>query len=447
MKQLILCLFFIFTMPTLAQKTLTLDDAVKIALQRNPDLIKAKNNLETYKSQLKSAYGDLLPSLGTQATWNWQRINDAGGVQRDFFGNLVNIPPSQTDNRYYQVGFGGSVVLFNGLANWANISKQSDNLEAARLNLEKFKQNIVLQTSSYYYAVLNAEELMKVREENVKYNQKFLETVQERHRLGAVAIADVYSQQVQLGNAELLLIQAQNTYETAKSNLLNYLGLNVLEEYKFVDPYGEKDSINTDKYMSMFDDVTVMVNQALANRKDFKGQQLLLNAAKSGVTIARGGIFPSLTGNYSFGTSATDPNNLFNRKTWSVGLTLSLPIFSNFNTENNIEFAMASEKNAEEDLNTLQRQIKIEIKQGYLDLTAAKKSLDVATKNVVSAEENRKVNQERYNLGSGTILDVLQADRDYTDALRNKIDALYNFYKAKDALMNSLGKLDYKKYE
>ncbi len=447
MRRILLGILLFAAVPILAQKTMTLDEAIKIALQRNPELIKTKNNLQTNISQLKSAYGDLLPSLGAQATWNWQRINDVGGVQRDFFGNLVTIPPSQTDNRYYQLGFGGSVTLFNGLANWANISRQSDNLDAAKLTLEKIKQDIVLQTSTYYYAVLNAEELMKVREENVKYNQKFLETVQERHRLGAVAIADVYSQQVQLGNAELLLIQAQNTFETAKTTLLNYLGTNVLEDYKFIDPYGEKDSVNTNKYMSMFDDVTVMVNQALANRSDFKSQQLLVDAAKSGVTIARGGIYPLLSGNYSFGTSATDPDNLFNRKTWSVGLTLNLPIFSNFNTENNIELAIASQKNVEEDLNTLERQIKIEIKQGYLDLTAAKKSLDVATKNVVSAEENRKVNQERYNLGSGTILDVLQADRDYTDALRNKIDALYNFYKAKDALMNSLGKLEYKKFE
>lgn len=68
-------------------------------------------------------------------------------------------------------------------------------------------------------------------------------------------------------------------------------------------------------------------------------------------------------------------------------------------------------------------------------------------KNVVAAEENRKINQERYNLGSGTILDVLQADRDYTDALRSKINAVYDFYTKYDKLTNSLGKLEYKKYE
>jgi outer membrane protein len=82
-----------------------------------------------------------------------------------------------------------------------------------------------------------------------------------------------------------------------------------------------------------------------------------------------------------------------------------------------------------------------------MDLVAAKKSLDVAVKNVVAAEETRKINQERYNLGSGTILDVLQADRDYTEALRNKINTTYDFYSKRDNLNNALGKLDIKKYE
>ena len=95
----------------------------------------------------------------------------------------------------------------------------------------------------------------------------------------------------------------------------------------------------------------------------------------------------------------------------------------------------------------MERQIKIEIKQTYLDLVAAKKSLDVASKNVSAAEETRKINQERYNLGSATILDVRQASRDYQDALRNKINAGYDFYRQHDKLNNAIGRLEFSKYE
>lgn len=448
MKKIIAALImFVMVIPLLAQKKITLDEAVSIALQRNTALIKTKNNLSSSKSQLKNAYGELLPSFGGQAEWGWTRVDDAGGTQVGFYGAVDTTNASITDSRSYSLGAGGNITLFDGLANIANISQKKDNLKSVEYSIEKKKQDVVYDATNFFYQVLNAGELQRVREDNVKYYQKFYETVQERNRLGSVAKADVYTAQVQLGNAELLLIQTQNSYQTSLSNMLNYLGLDVLEDYVLVDPYASQGSPDTESYLKEFNDMRSMVNAALDNRFDFKSQQLTVSSAESGVTIARSGLMPSLSGNYSFSTSATEPSNLFNRKVWNVGLTLSVPIFSNWSTENQIELSQVNLKNAQEDLLALERLVKIEVKQGYLDLTAAKKSLDVASKNVTAAEETRKINQERYNLGSGTILDVLQADRDHTDALRNKINALYDFYTKRDKLNNALGKLEYKKFE
>lgn len=444
---MLIILSFALVFPLSAQKKLTLQEAVSIALQRNSALIKTKNSLMTSESQLKNAYGSLLPTLNGRAGFSWQRVNDVGGTQRDFFGNEVNIPPSEIDSRSYSMGIGGSVTLFDGLANIANINQKDDNLKATEYTIEKKKQDVVYETTNYYYLVLNAAELMRVREDNVKYNQKFYETVQERNRLGIVAKADVYTAQVLLGNAELSLIQAQNSYETILSNMLNYLGLNVLEEYVLVDPFGNSGIVDTDEYLKEFDNISAMVKAALDNRFDFKSQQHLVSAAENSLIISRSGLFPSLSGSYSYYTYATRPSNLFDRKIFDLGLTLSVPIFSNFSTENQIQLASVGLKNTQEDLLALERLIKIEVKQGFLDLQATKKSLDVASKNVIAATETRKINQERYNLGSGTILEVLQADRDYTDALRNKINAQYDFYTKRDKLNNSLGRLDYKKFE
>ena len=446
-RYLILFIVLLLALPVYAQKKLTLDEAISIALQKNTLLIKSKNNLLSAESQLKNAYGSLLPSLGASAGWSWNRIDDKGGQQVFYGGIALPTLPSVTDNRSYSVGVGGGVTLFNGLANYATISERKDNLKASEYNIAKLKQNIVFTTTDYFYIVLNAEELMNVREENVKYFKRLYETVQERNRLGSVTLADVYSSQVQLGNAELLLIQTQNIYESSKAALLNYLSLNVLEDYSLVDPFAAKKTLDTDSYMKDFNDIQAMVNAALDNRFDYKSSQLNLSAAESGVTIAKSGLFPSLSGNYSYGTSAVTTGDLFNRKVLNVSLSLNVPIFSNFSTENQIQFAQVSVLNAKEDLNALERQIKIEIKQTYLDLVAAKKSLDVASKNVSAAEETRKINQERYNLGSATILDVLQASRDYQDALRNKINAGYDFYRQHDKLNNAIGRLEFSKYE
>jgi len=128
-------------------------------------------------------------------------------------------------------------------------------------------------------------------------------------------------------------------------------------------------------------------------------------------------------------------------------LTLSIPIFSNWSTELSTEFAEVQYLNIQEDLYALQRQIKIEVKQGYLDYLASEKRLEVSKKNVLAAEENRKLNNERYSLGSGTILNVLQADRDYTQAITERINSKFEFFKQRDNLLNALGKLGFKNFE
>lgn len=446
MKKIIL-LLTLFSITAFAQKQLTLDEAIKIALQKNPNLIKLENNLAGSEKQLKNAYGQLLPSLGAQAGWSWQRITDAGSQQRNFLGEIVNVPPSTVENRSYSAGIGGSVTLFNGLANYANIYQKQNLLKANEYDIAKLKQSIVYQTSDFYFAVLNAEELMRVREENVKYFEKFYESVNERNKLGSVAIADVYSAQVQLGNAELALIQAQNDYDRLKNGLLTFLALNVIDDYSLIDPFNQEKNIDPNSYLKQFEDIQTLVNVALDNRFDFKSQQLLVKSADDGLTIARSSLFPTLTADYSYGSGAVELSKMFDRKSLRVGMSLNIPIFSNFSTETQIQQAEINKMNQLEDLRSLERQIKIEIKQGYNDLIAAKKSLDVANKNVLASEENRKINLERYNLGSATILEVLQSNRDYIDAMRNRINSVYDFYRKYYNLNNAIGRLDFSKYE
>ncbi|MEE9430149.1 MAG: TolC family protein [Melioribacteraceae bacterium] len=430
-----------------AQKTLTLNEAISIALQRNSRLIKGTNSLQINKAEVKSAYGDLLPNFGLRGGWDWRRISDDGGQKQiDFFGNEIITEATEADTRNYSVSAGGGITLFDGFANYARISQKNNNLESAKLNLEKLKQDIVYNTATFYYAVIGNNELVKVREDNVKFNQKLLETITERNNVGAIPKADVYTQQVQLGNAQLLLIRAENDYESSINSLLNYLALDILEEYTLVDPLGETSEVGNNNTNEFSNDLETLVGVALNNRVDYKSKKLDIDAADNGITIAQSGLLPSISGNYSFSTSGIKPDNLFDRRIYNFGLSLNVPIFSNWNTETNIQFAKINKLNGLEDLAVLERTIKIEVKISHLNLNAAKKRLDVSTTNVTAAKENRRVNKERYNLGSGTILDVLQSNKDYTTALTENIKAKFEYKQNRDRLLNALGQLDYKKY-
>lgn len=446
-KLMILILTLLMTTVSFSQTDLTIEKAIQIALQRNSALVKAKYNLESSKASVKSAYGNLLPSFGVSSGWSWSKIEDSGGSQLDYLGNPIVVPATSSDTRNYSVSAGGSVTLFNGLANYANISSSEENYDAAKLNIDKYKKDIVQLTTVYYYTILKSEALLKVKEENFKYNNKLLETITERNKLGSAPVADLYAQQVQTGTAEVEMIRAQNNVDASKNTLINYLALDVFSEYNFISEIDIVNDANMDTYINEFEDISTMVKAALMNRSDYLGQQKTLLSTQDNITIAQGGFWPSLTGGYSLSTSSAAVDKLFDRKVWGVNLSLNFPIFSNFNTETSVQYAKVNELSAQEDLLALERQIKIEIKQGYLDFQAVSKALEVSSKTVISASENRRVQYERYSLGSGTFLDVLQSDRDYQNALSLRIEAEFNFHSVRQALLNSIGKLSYKEYE
>ncbi|MCJ7554641.1 MAG: TolC family protein [Ignavibacteriaceae bacterium] len=428
-----LLLTIIFSFSSFAQERLLLDDAIRIALQKNTSLQQVENNVATYESSLLAAYGNFLPSLDATGSWDWDRVtNDESSV----------------DSRSYQVGANSNIVLFDGLSSFANLSQSQNDLESAKLLLERLKQEIVFSTISLYYSVVETEQLLNVRNEDVKQQQKNLETIEERNRLGAVTLADVYQQQVQLGNAELDVIRTQNNLEVAKSNLLYYLGLDVLDIYEFSKDLTseEKQFIKSD-VESDYSRISDLVSQALNSRKDYVSKQLDLESSYDGVTIARSGHFPRLTGSAGFRSSANTFDNLFDMKSYSAGLTLSIPIFSGFNVNNQVQFAEVRAKNTELELSDLKRKIKLDIQQSLLDLQAAKKALIVSEKNVKAAEENLKIEREKYSLGAGKLLDVLIANTFFTNAQTNYINAQFNYVRLSEQLKYNLGILDHTKYE
>ncbi|MDT3696599.1 MAG: TolC family protein [Ignavibacterium sp.] len=433
MKFFFFSILLLLNVSIYSQDQLSLNEAIKIALQKNSGLLTNQNNMLKSESALTAAYGNFLPNLGASGNWNWNK-NKGDGYE--------------VDSRSWSIGINSSIVLFDGLSNFANLSQSQNNYEAVKLSIEQKKQEVIFQTINLYYAIVEAEQVLKVREEDVKQQQKNLETIEERNRLGSVTKADVYQQQVQLGNAELQLIQQKNLLETAKSNLLFYLGLDVLENYQYSDSFSEREikildtDINTD-----YDKLSELVKQALINRRDYLAQKLTLDSYYDNLTIARSGHLPSLTGRVGYGTDAATPNNLFKDHSFSAGLTLSIPLFSGFSTHNLIQSAEVDAMNYELQVKDSERLIKQEIQKSFLDLEAAKKGLLVTQKNVSAAEENLKIEQEKYNLGAGKLLDVLIANTSYQNAKTNYINSQFNYIKLSEELKYNLGTLDYKSYE
>jgi outer membrane protein len=431
----------------LAQKELTLDQAIRIAIQKNSGLLTQENELAKGESGLTAAYGSFLPTLDLNAGWRWNRSDQAARTTV-IDGVNVSVPAGYSESRSYNVGANSNVVLFDGLSNFANLSRNQNNVEAIKLSIEAKKQEVVFQTISLYYSITESYQLLKVREEDVKQQQKNLETITERNRLGSVTMADVYQQQVQLGNAELEVIRASNALENAKSNLLYYLGLDVLEDYTYSKYLTERElAILAEDIDTDYNRINELVKEALENRRDYQAQKLNLNSLYDNLTIARSGHLPSLYGNLNFNAPANTVDELFDSRNFSVGLNLNIPIFSGFSVDNAVQIAEVNAINYEIELKDTERFIKQNLQKSFLDLEAAKKGLVVTEKNVKAAEENLKIEQEKYNLGAGKLLDVLIANTAYQNAQTNYINSQFFYIRTSEELQYNLGVLDYLKYE
>jgi len=441
MRKYILTSFITITLCSsiFAQQTFTLQDAITAALNKNTSFIKQQNNLATQSAAVKSAYGNLLPTLSAGGSWGWSRVTDkGGGTQIDYFGRETALSSSQTDTRSYSLNAGGNVTLFDGLSNIANINQANNEYDAAKFDLEKLKQDIILQTTNLYFAVVSDDSLLKYQDEDLKYNQELLKKIKEMQQLKMVTKADVYSQEAQTANSEVAYLQAKNNYEKAKISLLNYLSLDINSDYAYTLPGETEDTLLTDQNFNQ------LYQTALENRNDYQSQKLKVESSENQLTISRSGLFPTLSGNYRFSTSATSPDNLFNRKTYSVGLSLNIPIFSNWNTEYSIESSNVSLKNTNEDLQALERQIATDVKNAQLDLQTSKLQLEASKKALQSSTESWKIKKESYQVGAVTYIDLQQTYNNYLQSLYNNVQAQYNYYTKQYALLGAIGELNSK---
>jgi outer membrane protein len=446
-RTLTIILIFITSQLVFTQKALTLNNAIQIALERNPDLQKSKNNISSYESGVLASYGNFLPSLSAGGNFSWSRTQTQGSTI-NIGGSVIQLPASTSQSRSYNADVSSNLTIFDGLSNFAQLSQSKNNLEAARLTLARTKQDIVFQTISLYYDVISAEQLLKVKQEDVAWNKKNLETIEEQSKLGSATLADLYAQQVQEGQAELAFVQAQNSLETSKGNLLYYLGLNVLENYQFPDSLTQEDNDMLNKSLDVqFDSLSELVDEALNNRPDYLSAKYSLESAYNGITIARSGDFPILTGNGAIYGSANNISDVFRSKTYSLGISLDIPIFSGFSVSNQVQAAEVNAQNQELDLSNLKRQIEQNIQKNYLDLQAAKTSLSVSEQTVKAAKENLSIQSEKYKLGSSRLLDVLEASSNYTSAQSDYISAQFSFITLSEQLKYLIGTLDYQKFE
>ncbi len=425
-------------------RNLTLIDVRATALENNVSIIQARNNIDAAHSGVTAATGQYLPSLSAFGGWNRYQ-SDRPGTDPFIVGGVA-IPGSSgfsVDNDF-RVGLNLDMVLFNGLSREALRGQAGSNAESAEFVSDRTRQTIIFQVDQMYLNILRTRQLVRVAEENLKRDRRQLERITESNRVGALSLADVYRQQSQVAVDEFSLINAQNDYDKAQADVVALIGLDVSIPYTFEDP-PLLDAIRetaTELVPETFD-FGALVDSAFANRPDYNSAKELLNASQSGVTVAQSGYFPIITAGAGYSLQNDELGDLARNKSLNWGLNFQWNIFNGFSTNQAVETASVEARNAEIGLVQTERNIRVEIKKALLDLEAARKQVEVTQKGLVAAKEDVRIQEERYNLGAGTLLDLLTANASYVNAEAGRINAVYSYIVSKKNLEYVIGGQDY----
>lgn len=439
---------FLFASSALAQeqRTITLQEAIEIALENNYQLKQAKNNLDLSDHQIRSEYADFLPSVsasfsGSRRTGQ-QFISDRFSEGLDPFVDITSQSISGNIN--------ASIPVFNGFENINSLRASEQSKISDEESLRRSREQVIFNTASNYLQVLLDMELLEIRRENLENSQKQLEQVQAQVEVGSRPTVDLYNQEAQVANEELLLTQQENSLKFSKILLIRQLQIDPMGDYQFTVPEMESE-INAEVLESY--SLSELIDQALLNRSDLKSTIADIRSLEYQLQIAKNNLLPSVSANAGLSTSYSDQYSVLGesvdfgdqffdqRINRSFGFSVSIPIFQNWNRMYSIESSKVQLKNAELNLDNSRLQVIQEVTQAYNDYTSYQKQLSASEKSLIASERAFETQQERYNVGSSTLIELSQAQASYVEAQSNYTQATYNLIFQEKLLDYYLGKL------
>lgn len=402
----------------------------EMARNGDPQLAAAESTRLFDKEGAVQARAALLPQLNGQATLGRNRTTPNHDVDTTSF---------TTKNRNYTVE--GSQTLFNW-TQFANLKSQRELSKAADFTLDSANDDLIVRTSAAYFNVLVGIESLSAAQTNEAAAKKQFDFADKRLEVGLAPITDVHEARAQYDQARANTIIAQNTLADAYQALTELTGQPVTDLKALPEDFRPE-------LPAQYATVDALVTQAVAQNPALKASELQVNAAEASVSAARGAHYPTLNLGASVGRSATwgDPigsssNYTPDQRTNSVALTLSVPIFSGGATQSGVRQALAQRDIAQDGYEQQKRALDRNTRNAYQSLVAGISEVEARRLAVVSAQSAYDASQVGLEVGTRTVLDVIQNQRILFSAQLEYAQARYNFLQRRLQLGQAVGVLD-----
>ena len=434
------------SMPSADTTEVTFDEAVRLALDQNTDVKRSQASARSSGAEVQSEWMDFAPDLSLSTD-----------VSRRFGRNFSQVTGDFTTQStdFFNLTGRSSITLFNGFENVASLRESKDRARASEMDLRRTRREVVFTVMDQFIALVESREQVRVRREQLEALQQQLEQTEEFVDAGASPVSDLYQQQADVAEAEQQLLQARREREVSQTRLIQTLQLNPRRAYDFRVPELEEGAEADTTY-----ELSSLIDEAFERRLDLKVSNAERQAAEHGVRAARSTYYPSLSIGGNYGTDWTsrgripDPDNpdqflnpdfsdqLTNNRGGGISVSLSIPIFDRLQRNAQVEQAQVQAQNAEYALQDQRQQVALEVRQAYLDYRNAVQQLEAANKRLKAAEQAQTATQERYNLGSASIVELRNANRDFVDAASQQVRARYSLLFRQKQIDYHVGRLN-----
>ena len=404
---------------------ISLDEAVRLAQRNAPAAVQARGQVRTSNSAVRSAYGAFLPSVNFSMGQTQSR-----GRRQGQEGTLVDYVARTS----YSTGFTSTLTLFEGGRRFAELSQSRADVGAAEANEVSQQFNIALQVKREYYNILAARESEAAARAQLEQAEQQLRAATARVRAGAATMSDSLRSVIQVGNARLALLTARNNVRDASAALTRLVASDVTVTANAAD--------TLDLPQTPVDSVALL---QLAERGPAVRQaEAQSRAARAGVRVARSSYLPSVDMTFRRAGSGFDPyygigpGSLEYSRTLSFGL--NFPVFNNFAREDQIVRANVQEDVADAQLRDARLLARQNLIQQLGALRTAEERIRIQQASVAAALEDLRVQQQRYNLGASTLLDLLTSQTTLDNARAALIQARQDYRVARAQIEATIGR-------
>ncbi len=410
---------------TTSSAQLTLPDIVDRALCNNPQTREAWANARYQAALVGQARSAYLPDLTLNTSRS--RSHNQGNAGAAFGGNANNNQTAATLSLSY--------LLFDFGGREATNESARQVMLAANATQDSTLQSVFLATVQAYFRWYAAQALVVATREAERASLESFKAANARYQVGAATPADKLQAQTAASQATLTRIRAEGDAKTTEGVLTNTMGLDANQPVAIAPPPEAAPDAGFES------NVDQLITEAKRLRPDLAAGDAQVQAARANINSARAAGLPSVSlfadHNYNRAGSFEATQGT------TVGVSVSIPLFTGFNTAYRIRAAEAQLQAREAQRERLSQQVALDVWSAYYALQTASQSVRAAADLLASAEQSSKVALGRYNAGVGGILDLLNAQSALAGARQQSILAFYNWRIARVALGQSVGQLDF----